>query len=140
MQLAVRPEAVSYEPSDDRAPLIQHRRRQLIVWCHGKDVMARVTRPAFWFPDVLLTVGRSEGSHDYSGDHEAMVIAPVGLDDASTVSGHAEPPGSLSVPGHLTYVLFGAHATTLRVLAMVAPTALSGNYVAAVVGVVALAN
>ncbi len=62
----------------------------------------------------------------------AMVLESIG--DGGAVAGHGSdgPPGVLLAPGKSVSFTFESDATALRILAMVAPTAVPDNYVSAV--------
>ncbi len=98
------------------------------------------------FAPIVVTSASNDG-HFFEGDYvtaaaeqqiltgdPAKVLESIGT---GAVAGHGSdgPPGVLLAPGKSVSITLESDATALRILAMVAPTAVPDNYVSAVADV-----
>ena len=95
-------------------------------------VVTSASNDAHFFEGNYVT---KAAEHQILTGDPAMVIESIGEGDAAVGHGSDGPPGVLLAPGKTVSFTFESDATTLRILAMVAPTAVPDNYVSAVADV-----
>ena len=114
------------------------------------DVMVTNALPEELFAPIVVTrvndehhlfdggyVTDAAGHQILTGD-PAMVVASIAPRDTAVGHGSAGPPGVLLPSGGSVEFMFDTDATALRIIVMVAPTAVPDNYVSAVVNVARL--
>lgn len=84
--------------------------------------------------DKLFTMSyvTEAAEHQILTGEPTMVVESIGADMTGVVNGEDGPPGVLLAPGKSVTLEFETDATALRIIAMIAPTAVPDNYVTAV--------
>ena len=95
-------------------------------------VVTSASNDAHFFEGNYVT---KAAEHQILTGDPAMVIESIGGGGAAVGHGSDGPPGVLLAPGKSVSFTFESNATTLRILAMIAPTVVPDNYVSAVVDV-----